>query len=127
LLRLPPLLDNVFDNENETSRKHLQRGTALPRIGAFHNNPPMQGQVGTSRDSHQEVSTSWDTRLYPSAPTLIIQVIKQYTHLRNFRIFFKSYTQQTILINIWNDVCIKSFISVWRDTQFKLLFQMIRA
>jgi hypothetical protein len=42
-----------------------QRGTALPRIGAFHKNLPRQGSVCTSRDSHQEVSTSWDTRVYP--------------------------------------------------------------
>jgi hypothetical protein len=54
------LLDNVFDNENETSRKHPLKG-----IGAFHNNPPRQGQFGTSRDSVQEVETSWDTRVYP--------------------------------------------------------------
>jgi hypothetical protein len=35
--------------------------TTLPRIGAFHNNPPRQDQLGTS----MEVSTSWDTRVYP--------------------------------------------------------------
>jgi hypothetical protein len=40
------------------------RGTPLPRIGVFHNHPPRQGQVGTPMDSQQEVSTSWDTRVY---------------------------------------------------------------
>jgi hypothetical protein len=42
-----------------------QRGTALPCIGAFRNNPPCQGQVDSSRDSHQEVETSWYARVYP--------------------------------------------------------------
>jgi hypothetical protein len=44
-----------------------QRGTALPRIGAFHNNPPRQGQVGTSMDS-QEIeafflAVDWERRI----------------------------------------------------------------
>jgi hypothetical protein len=34
---------------------------AYPSV--IHKNPPRQDQVGTSRDSHQEVSTSWDTRV----------------------------------------------------------------
>jgi hypothetical protein len=60
------MIDNVFNNENETSRKHPQKGgTALPRIGAFRNNPTRRGWVGTSMDSHHEVSTSWDTLVYP--------------------------------------------------------------
>jgi hypothetical protein len=29
------------------------------------NNPPRLGLVGTSRDSHQDVSTSRDTPVYP--------------------------------------------------------------
>jgi hypothetical protein len=54
----------IFSTKKMKRRANtLQRGTALPRIGAFHKNPPRQGGVCTSRDSHQEVSTSLDTRV----------------------------------------------------------------
>ena len=42
-----------------------QRGTALPRTGVFHVNPPVRSSVGNPMDSHQEVSTSWDALVYP--------------------------------------------------------------
>jgi hypothetical protein len=38
-------------------------------IGAFHKNPTRQSQVVASMDSHEEVSTSWDTRGYPRCST----------------------------------------------------------
>jgi hypothetical protein len=51
--------------------KKPQRGPALPRTGTLLRNLPVQGRVGTLRDSLQEVPTSWDTRVYPKCSNLI--------------------------------------------------------
>ena len=40
-----------------------QRGTPLPRISVVHFNPSVRSSGGNPMDSHQEVSTSWDTRV----------------------------------------------------------------
>jgi hypothetical protein len=44
-------------------------GTALSHIGTFHNNPPRQGQVSTSRDLH----------VHPSAHILLVNHAKALT------------------------------------------------
>ena len=68
-MRLPPLLSTLKTKRRATTP---QRGTALPRSGVFHVNPHVRSSVVNQMDSQQEVSTSWDTRVYPSAPILLI-------------------------------------------------------